>query len=122
VRLFLQRNLFFWHTLFRPYQAFVRLWNWRFFRQEGISHLTHIQKRYLILDEKKSLIVAGAGTGKTTTIVAKVDYLRKVKKVPEEKILSWNLLSILLPKHFYRRLPSQLCFAACEFAVLPFRC
>lgn len=49
--------------------------------------LTEVQIRYLILNEKKNLIVAGAGTGKTTTIVGKVDYLRKIKKVPEEKIL-----------------------------------
>jgi DNA helicase IV len=41
----------------------------------------------VILDEKRNLIVAGAGTGKTTTILAKVLYLIKSKKCMEEEIL-----------------------------------
>ena len=45
------------------------------------------QKMAVIGDEDRALVVAGAGTGKTTTIAAKVKYLVDIKKVPPEKIL-----------------------------------
>jgi DNA helicase-4 len=41
-----------------------------------VSHpLSDEQRRAIIIDEKHTLVVAGAGTGKTSTIVAKVGYL-----------------------------------------------
>ena len=45
------------------------------------------QRRAILIDEDYSLIIAGAGSGKTTTMAAKVKYLVEKKNVPREKIL-----------------------------------
>ena len=45
------------------------------------------QIKAILADEDYSMIIAGAGTGKTTTIVAKIKYLVEIKKVLPEKIL-----------------------------------
>ncbi len=45
------------------------------------------QRRAVVVDEDSNLIVAGAGSGKTLSIVAKVKYLVEVKGVDPEKIL-----------------------------------
>lgn len=45
------------------------------------------QIKAILTDEDFSLIIAGAGTGKTTTMAAKVKYLVDIKKVDPEKIL-----------------------------------
>ena len=45
------------------------------------------QRRVVLNDEDYCLIIAGAGAGKTTTIVAKVKYLVDKKKVDPQKIL-----------------------------------
>ena len=45
------------------------------------------QIKAILSDEDFSLIIAGAGTGKTTTMAAKVKYLVDIKKVDPEKIL-----------------------------------
>jgi len=59
-----------------------------FFDEEIVSKpLTYRQRISAILNEKRNLIVAGAGTGKTTTILAKVLYLIKSKECEEEEIL-----------------------------------
>ena len=44
------------------------------------------QKRAVVVDEDYSLIIAGAGSGKTTTIAAKVNYLVNIRKVDPKKI------------------------------------
>ena len=49
--------------------------------------LSEDQIRAVLADEKYELIVAGAGTGKTTTLVSKVKYLIDVKHVDPKKIL-----------------------------------
>jgi len=49
--------------------------------------LTYRQRISVILDEKRNMVVAGAGTGKTTTILAKVLYLIKDKKCKPNEIL-----------------------------------
>lgn len=50
-------------------------------------HLDKEQIKAILSDEEYSLILAGAGTGKTTTIVSKVKYLVDIKKVEPEKIV-----------------------------------
>jgi len=50
-------------------------------------HLDKEQIKAILSDEDYSLIIAGAGTGKTTTIVAKVKYLVDIKKIDPSKIV-----------------------------------
>lgn len=49
--------------------------------------LDNEQKAAVINDDKYSLVIAGAGTGKTTTVAAKVKYLVDIKKIDPQKIL-----------------------------------
>ena len=57
------------HTLFIPYQFYKRLRFYKFFKTVEKNPLTKKQIQSIILDEKRSLVVAGAGTGKTSTII-----------------------------------------------------
>lgn len=50
-------------------------------------HLDEEQCKAILADEKYSLIIAGAGTGKTTTMTSKVKYLVDKKNVDPERIL-----------------------------------
>lgn len=50
-------------------------------------HLDDEQIKAILSDEKYSLIIAGAGTGKTTTMASKVKYLVDKKHVQPERIL-----------------------------------
>ncbi len=50
-------------------------------------HLDEEQCKAILADEKYSLIIAGAGTGKTTTMVSKVKYLVDKKNADPNKIL-----------------------------------
>lgn len=54
------------------------------------------QRRAILIDEDYSLIIAGAGSGKTTTMVAKVKYLIEKKKVNPTNIilLSYTNMSV----------------------------
>ena len=45
------------------------------------------QSKAILADEKYSLIIAGAGTGKTTTMASKVKYLVEKKNIQPERIL-----------------------------------
>ena len=45
------------------------------------------QIKSILSDEDSALIIAGAGTGKTTTMTAKVKYLVDIKKIEPSKIL-----------------------------------
>lgn len=45
------------------------------------------QQRAVLSDDKNTLIVAGAGTGKTLTLVGKIRYLIEVKQIKENEIL-----------------------------------
>ena len=53
---------------------------------EGNS-LDRQQREAVVTDEYSNLVVAGAGSGKTLTILGKVLYLTKIKKVRPERIL-----------------------------------
>ena len=50
-------------------------------------HLDKEQIKAILSDEDYSLIIAGAGTGKTTTMASKVKYLVDIKKVDPSKIV-----------------------------------
>lgn len=45
------------------------------------------QRRVVLSDEDFTLVIAGAGAGKTTTVAAKVKYLVEKQHIPPEKIL-----------------------------------
>jgi len=45
------------------------------------------QRRAIVLEECSCLVISSAGSGKTSTIVGKVEYLTKIKKVAPEDIL-----------------------------------
>lgn len=57
---------------------------------KGIDDNIHLDKeqiKAILSDEDYSLILAGAGTGKTTTMASKVKYLVDIKKVEPSKIV-----------------------------------
>src|SRR4030042_1252777 len=58
-----------------------------FFDEVELSPLTIEQRRSIIVDEAHNLVVAGAGTGKTSTIVGKAGYLLRKRLTEEEGIL-----------------------------------
>jgi DNA helicase-4 len=58
-----------------------------FFDTVESQPLTGLQRRSVILDERRNLVVAGAGTGKTSVIVAKAGYLIESGKCKPEDIL-----------------------------------
>ena len=52
------------------------------------SHpLTERQREAIVRDEDASLVIAGPGTGKTSTVVAKIGYLLHAREVPADEIL-----------------------------------
>ena len=57
-----------------------------FDNQDGMS-LTECQRRVIVVDEANNLAVAGAGTGKTLTIVSKIGYLLEKKLAKPNEIL-----------------------------------
>ena len=59
--------------------------NQRFFDKLGINDLA--KKRAIVIDEDNIKIIAGAGTGKTFTLQAKVKYLIEKKGISPDKIL-----------------------------------
>ena len=50
--------------------------------------LTFAQRKSIVIDEDSTLVVAGAGTGKTSTVVGKVSYLLKKKEIKPNEILA----------------------------------
>ena len=57
------------------------------FNEVTSSRLTVRQREAVVTNEDNTLVVAGAGTGKTTVVVAKVVYLVKRLAVPPQEIL-----------------------------------
>lgn len=74
-----QHNKEFLDSALKKYQAY--------FDQMFRYPLDNQQRTAVLADEDYMQIVAGAGSGKTTTIQAKVKYLTEIQKVPPEKIL-----------------------------------
>lgn len=54
----------------------------------GKRSLDAYQTLPVLVDEKNILVIAGAGTGKTSTIIGKIKYLLLEKKMPVENILA----------------------------------
>jgi len=86
------RNFF--HANFNPRSSLFRSHQQRhlksyehFFDTVESKPLTALQRRSVILDERRNLVVAGAGPGKTSVIVAKAGYLIKCGKCRPEDIL-----------------------------------
>lgn len=75
LRTFFQTYLNFRSTLFWLHQRRELRRFKGFFDTVEKQPLTSLQRRSVILDERRNLIVAGAGTGKTSVIVAKAGYL-----------------------------------------------
>ncbi len=87
LRNFFHTNFNFRSTLFRSHQS-RELERYRdFFDTVERQPLTGRQRRSVILDEHRNLVVAGAGTGKTSVIVAKAGYLVKSGKCRPDEIL-----------------------------------
>lgn len=65
----IRSTLFWWHQkrMLRRFESF--------FDSVEAFPLTELQRRAVILNERRNLVVAGAGTGKTSVVVAKVGYL-----------------------------------------------
>ena len=58
-----------------------------FYKIDSKIKLDEQQKRIVVTDEKYIMVIAGAGSGKTTTITAKVDYLIKKKHINPKEII-----------------------------------
>ena len=57
----------------------------------GNNYLDEYQKEVVLDNSKALLVVAGAGSGKTMTILAKVKYLIEIKKIKSSEILLLSL-------------------------------
>lgn len=53
-----------------------------------LNDLNDEQKKAVILNNDKILCIAGAGSGKTKTLIKKIEYLVKYKSIPQNKILA----------------------------------
>jgi DNA helicase-4 len=59
----------------------------QFFNDQGGSSLTPNQRRAIVVNEANNLAVAGAGTGKTLTLVSKIGYILEKKLAGPDEIL-----------------------------------
>src|SRR5262245_55140792 len=87
VRNFLHANFNVRSTLFRLHQKRELNRFREFFDTVERQPLTELQRRSVILDERRHLVYAGAGTGKTSVIVAKAGYLIESGRCQPEDIL-----------------------------------
>lgn len=76
------RNTLFWLHQNRELRKYSNL-----FDTIEAHPLTELQRRAVILNERRNLVVAGAGTGKTSVIIAKAGYLLESGKCKPEDIL-----------------------------------
>ena len=69
-----------YHSLFFIKQFWYRFRYRKYFDSVEKFPLTVKQRQCVIVDEQRNLVIAGAGTGKTSTVVGKVGFLVKSKK------------------------------------------
>ena len=87
VQNFISSNFNIWSTLFWLHQRRELKRHRKFFDTIESQPLTDLQRRSIILDERRNMVVAGAGTGKTSVIIAKAGYLIESGKCKPEDIL-----------------------------------
>tara|TARA_R110000868_G_scaffold117599_6_gene312167 strand:+ start:206 stop:2596 length:2391 start_codon:yes stop_codon:yes gene_type:complete len=75
------------HTLHYKHQAEELLKFKQFFDEVESHPLTKSQRKAIILNEKRNLIIAGAGSGKTSVLVGKCGYLLNKGLASEDEIL-----------------------------------
>ena len=75
------------HSLFFVKQYWYRFRYKRYFDSVEKFPLTVKQRQSVIVDEERNLVIAGAGTGKTSTVVSKVGFLIKSKRAKPNEIL-----------------------------------
>ena len=75
------------HSLFFTKQYWKRFRYRKYFSSIEKHPLTLRQRQAIIVDENRNLIIAGAGTGKTSTVIGKVGYLLKSEKCCPHEIL-----------------------------------
>ena len=71
----------------RDYNRYKLYFDTRYNGVDDNIKLDKEQTNAILCDEDYSLIIAGAGTGKTTTMAAKVKYLVDIKRVHPKEIL-----------------------------------
>ena len=76
------------HSLFFVKQYWYRFRYKSYFNTIEKFPLTVKQRQSVIVDEQRNLIIAGAGTGKTSTVVGKVGFLVKTKRAKPNEILA----------------------------------
>ena len=93
-----RQEIYRFNTVYTSLHQFFNNANENYFRSESIEHdsffsnidgktLDEQQRKAVIADENRTLVLAGAGSGKTLTISAKVKYLCEIKKVDPKDIL-----------------------------------
>jgi DNA helicase IV len=87
IRNFISANFNIWSTLFWWHQKRELKRHKKFFDTIESQPLTELQRRSIILDERRNMVVAGAGTGKTSVIIAKTGYLIESGKCKADDIL-----------------------------------
>ena len=75
------------HSLFFVKQYWYRFRYKRYFDTIEKFPLTVKQRQSVIVNEDRNLVVAGAGTGKTSTVVGKVGFLIKSKRANQMTFL-----------------------------------
>lgn len=76
------------HSLFFLKQYWYRLKYRSYFDSIEKFPLTVKQRQSIIVDEHRNLVIAGAGTGKTSTVVGKVGFLIKSMRAKPKEILA----------------------------------
>ena len=87
LRNFISANFNFRSTLFWLHQRRQSKQFRNFFDTIESNPLTELQRQAVILNERRNLVVAGAGSGKTSVIVAKAGYLVKSGFCRPEELL-----------------------------------